>query len=72
MAQSFRRMTASEASAIRPRYVRVVTVGSGDTVRSLAQRMAYPDNQLERFLVLNRLSANASLRAGERVKIVAY
>jgi predicted Zn-dependent protease len=72
MAQSFRRMTASEASAIRPRYVRVVTVGSGDTVRSLAQRMAYPDNQLERFLVLNRLSANADLRAGERVKIVAY
>lgn len=72
MAQSFRRMTASEASAIRPRYVRVVTVGSGDTVRSLAQRMAYPDNQLERFLVLNRLSANATLRAGERVKIVAY
>jgi predicted Zn-dependent protease len=72
MAQSFRRMTASEASAIRPRYVRVVTVGSGDTVRSLAQRMAYPDNQLERFLVLNRLSANANLRAGERVKIVAY
>ncbi len=72
MAQSFRRMTASQASAIRPRYVRVVTVGSGDSVRSLAQRMAYSDNQLERFLVLNRLSANASLRAGERVKIVAY
>lgn len=72
MAQSFRRMTASEASAIRARYVRVVTVRSGDTVRGLAQRMAYTDNQLERFLVLNRLSANAALRAGERVKIVAY
>lgn len=72
MVQSFRRMTASEVSEIRPRYVRVVMVGSGDTAASLAARMAFDDNKLERFRVLNRLSATATLRAGERVKIVTY
>jgi predicted Zn-dependent protease len=32
--------------------------------------MAYSDYQLERFLVLNGLTANSRLSAGQKVKIV--
>lgn len=69
---SMRRLTTAEASAIRPRKVQVVTVRSGDTVQSLAGRMAYSDKPVERFLVLNGLRSNASLVAGQRVKIITY
>ena len=70
MFRSVRRISTSEAAAIKPRRIDIVTVRSGDTVRSLAGRMAYGDYQLERFLVLNGLTANASLSAGQKVKIV--
>lgn len=70
MFRSLRRISASEAAAIKPRRIDIVTVRSGDTVRSLAGRMAYSDYQLERFLVLNGLGANSSLSAGQKVKVV--
>jgi predicted Zn-dependent protease len=69
---SMRRISTSEAGAVRPRRVEVVTVRSGDTVRTLAGRMAYTNYQLERFLVLNGFSANAALAPGQKVKIVTY
>ncbi len=69
---SLRRLTPNEAAAIRPRVIDVVTVRPGDTVRSLASRMAYRDLQLERFLTLNSLQANSQLRPGEKVKVVVY
>jgi predicted Zn-dependent protease len=69
---SMRRISASEAGSVRPRRIDVVTVRSGDTVSSLASRMAYSTAQLERFLVLNGLSANAALAPGQKVKIVTY
>ncbi|MBB5706650.1 putative Zn-dependent protease [Sphingopyxis panaciterrulae] len=69
---SLRRLSASEAAAIRPRRVDVVTVRSGDTVASLARRMAYSNYQAERFQVLNRLAANSRLTPGQKVKIVTY
>lgn len=72
MFNSVRRLTAAEAAAVKPRRVEVVTVKSGDTVASLARRMAYGDYQAERFQVLNRLAANAALTPGQKVKIVAY
>ena len=72
MFQSVRRLTASEASAIRPRRVDVVTVARGDTVATLARRMAYTDLQTERFQVLNRLTATSRLTPGQKVKIVVY
>jgi hypothetical protein len=34
--------------------------------------MAYSNLQLERFLVLNGLSANSALAAGQKVKLVTY
>ena len=72
MFNSVRRLSASEAAAIRPRRVDVVTVSRGDTVASLARRMAYSDYQTERFQVLNRLTASSRLTPGQKVKIVVY
>ena len=72
MVNSLRRITPTEAAAIRPRIVAVHTVGAGDTVQSLANRMAYRDFRLERFLSLNGLGANARLVPGQKVKLVAY
>ena len=72
MFASMRRISVSEAGAIRPRKLVVVTARSGDTVQSLASRMAYTDAPLDRFLVLNGLRADARIVAGQRVKLVTY
>lgn len=72
MFASMQRIGASEAGAVKARRLAVVTVRNGDTVQSLAARMAYPSAQLERFMVLNGLGATDALRAGQRVKIVTY
>ena len=65
-----RRITASEASAITPRRIDVVTVQRSDTVQSLARRMAFTDAQEARFRVLNGLGANDTVTPGQKVKIV--
>jgi predicted Zn-dependent protease len=72
MVGSLRRLSTNEVAAIRPRVIDVVTVRSGDTVQSLANRMAYNDLKLERFLTLNSLQAGSSLRPGDKVKLVVY
>jgi predicted Zn-dependent protease len=72
MVNSLRRISTAEASAIRPRVIDVHAVRAGDTVQSLASRMAYRDFQVERFLSLNGLPANARLVPGQRVKLVVF
>jgi predicted Zn-dependent protease len=72
MFNSVRRLSTAEAAAIRPRRVDVVTVSRGDTVASLARRMAYSNYQTERFQVLNRLNASSRVTPGQKVKIVVY
>jgi len=72
MFNSVRRLTPQEAAGIRPRVVDVVTVGSRDTVETLARRMAYPTYQVERFRVLNGLTAGERVTPGQRVKLVVY
>ena len=72
LTQSMRRMSSTEAAAVKSRMIQVVTVKSGDTVASLSARMAYPTLQAERFRTLNALPAGAALRPGQRVKIVVY
>ena len=72
MVGSVDRLSAGEAAAIRPRVIDVVTVRASDSVQSLANRMAYDDYKLERFLVLNSLSANSQLSPGSKVKLVVY
>ncbi|WP_194954875.1 LysM peptidoglycan-binding domain-containing protein, partial [Sphingopyxis solisilvae] len=67
-----RRRRNRQTRPIRPRRIDVVTVGRGDTVATLARRMAYSDYQAERFQVLNRLTASSRLTPGQKVKIVVY
>jgi len=67
---TFRRMSLKESAQIHPLRLKVVTVGANDTPEKLAHRMATPDHPLERFLVLNGLSAGNRLKPGEKVKIV--
>ena len=70
--QSVRRLSAQEASLIKPRVIDVVTVKPTDTVDKLAQRMAYDTTQGERFRVLNGLKSGDTLKSGQRVKLVVY
>ena len=72
MFQSLRRIDAAEAGKVKARKLQVVTVKSGDTLQSLAARMAYTDYQMDRLLVLNGLAAGAKLVPGQRVKLVVY
>jgi predicted Zn-dependent protease len=70
MVNSLRKISAAEAAEIRPRVIHVVTVRPGDTLESLSARMAYRNLKLDRFLVLNNLTANSRLTPGQRVKLV--
>lgn len=72
MVNSLRRISPAEAAAIRPRVIEVVTVRPGDTVQSLARRMAYRDFQVDRFLTINSLAAGGRLAPGQKVKLVVY
>jgi predicted Zn-dependent protease len=72
MVDSLRRISPTEAAAIRPRVIEVVTVRPGDTVQSLASRMAYRDFQVDRFLTINSLAAGGRLAPGQKVKLVVY
>lgn len=69
--RSFRMLPPREAAQLRARAIRTVEVQPGQTVQSLADRMADP-NPRELFLLLNGKPADASLRPGERVKIVTW
>lgn len=72
MFASMRRISTAEAAAVKPRKLLVVTARKGDTVQTLANRMAYTDAPLDRFLVLNGLRADSRIVAGQRVKLVTY
>ncbi|MEQ1930535.1 MAG: M48 family metalloprotease [Parvularculaceae bacterium] len=50
--------------------IEVVTVGSGDTLSSLANRTSFADYKLERFCVLNHMRACNSVTVGAKVKLV--
>ena len=64
-----RRINANEAAQVIPRLLDVVTAARGDTVQSLASRMAYGNAQVERFRVLNGLASNVEVVPGEKYKI---
>ncbi len=67
---TFRRMSLKESAQIHPLRLKIVAVRADDTVEKLARRMAVDDRPLERFLVLNGLSAHDTLKPGDKVKIV--
>ena len=71
LVNSFRRMSAAEAGAVKARVINVVTAKRGDTVATMGARMAYPTQQAERFRVLNGLPVGATtLIPGSKVKLV--
>jgi predicted Zn-dependent protease len=70
LAEMLRPMTAAEIAAAKPLRLRVVTVQPGETPAKLARRMAAVDRPLERFLMLNGLSAGQTLKVGEKVKLI--
>ena len=70
MFQSMRRISSAEAAQVVPRRLDVVTAARGDTVRTLAARMAYTDAQEQRFRVLNGLASNDQVVPGQKYKIV--
>lgn len=67
--QSFATLSDAEAARWRPLRIRVVTVGSGDTVESLAARMDVDQGKREWFELLND-TGDRPLRPGEKVKLV--
>ena len=67
---SFRRLTLSEIQEARPLRIKIINVQPGDTVESLAHRMAGVDHQAERLRVINGLDARATIKARDRIKIV--
>jgi predicted Zn-dependent protease len=68
--QTFRRLSLQEIKSTKPLRLRIVKVQPGDTVESLAARMALLDHQVERFQVLNGLDPSEPLKAGDLVKII--
>jgi len=67
---SVRQVPSDEARTVQPLRIQVVQATPGETVESLAGRMAVPDRQVERFLALNGLDRADALRPGERYKII--
>nr|WP_162841519.1 M48 family metalloprotease [Salaquimonas pukyongi] len=70
IAGSFRRMTDAEKEKLKPLKIRIVTVGAGDTLASLAAQMQGTPSPLRTFQVLNGLSAGEIPQPGSRVKVV--
>jgi predicted Zn-dependent protease len=68
---SFRRMTPEEITALKPLRVRVVTVGAGDTLASLANRMMGTDRKLDLFKLINAMPAGANVALGDKVKLIS-
>lgn len=70
MVAGYRRLSDAEAAALKPLWLRVVTVKRGDTIAGLSRRMAFDDYREDRFRALNNLTGTNQLRAGQKVKIV--
>lgn len=66
---TFRRMSLKEIRQTRPLRIKIVTVKAGDTIESLARRMAL-HNPVDRFRVINGIEPGQALKPGEPVKIV--
>ncbi|MEM9279448.1 MAG: M48 family metalloprotease [Pseudomonadota bacterium] len=71
IAGSFRTLKNAEVARLKPLEVKVVTVRSNDTVRSVSSRMKGTDERERLFRLLNGLGENDLLTAGQKVKIVS-
>ncbi|MFC5992578.1 M48 family metalloprotease [Limoniibacter endophyticus] len=67
---SFRVLSDTQKTALRPLRIRVITVKPGDTVASLAERMVGVDRKVELLRLINALPPGYNLSSGEKVKII--
>ncbi len=67
---SFRRLSLAEVQEARPLRIKIINVQPGDTVESLAHRMAGVDHQAEQFRIINGLDPKGAIKARDRVKII--
>ena len=67
---SFRRLSEAEASALKPQRVRVVTVGPGEDIASLAALTTFADYPADRLSILNGLAGGESPAPGGLFKLV--
>lgn len=67
---SFRRLSPEEKAGVQPWRVKVVRVQPGDSVDTLAARMAPAQWQKELFQAINGLAPGEQPEAGRRVKLV--
>ena len=71
LVRSFRLLSPEEAASLRPRVIRTVRAGSGDTAETLA-RQTVDANPAALFRLLNGLSPTDAVRPGQTVKIVSW
>lgn len=69
-AETFTKISASEASRVKSQKITIHTVRQGETVASLAEQTSFSDHKLERFLVLNGLKRGQGLQPGDKVKLI--
>lgn len=67
---TFHRLTAEEATRVKPLRLHIVTAAAGDGAASLAGGMADLGLPAEDFYVLNGLDKNVKLDVGSRYKVV--
>lgn len=69
-AYSFRTLSPEEAAGVKPLRIKVVRVGEGDTVQSIAEAMPFESYDVEMLRLLNGLEPDSSLTPGRQVKTV--
>jgi predicted Zn-dependent protease len=67
---SFHLLSDAEKARLRPLRIRIRTVRPGETTATYASQMVGVDRKLELFQLLNALGPGATLRPGDKVKIV--
>lgn len=70
MAESFERLSAKQAKALKPLRIRLAQAKPGDTIQSMSKKMAFSDKREARFRALNQLEAGVPLQSSVWYKIV--
>lgn len=68
--ESFRRLSVDEAATYKPKRIKVVQVGSGDSITRFARQMAVDELHEEQFSILNGLDGREQPETGTLVKLI--
>ena len=70
VSQTFRTLNRAEKKGLRPLQLKVIRVGSGGSIATIATRMRGVQRRLDLFRLLNRLKPGERVKPGSQVKIV--